>query len=227
MSDRTWKSSCLMLAGIGTYLTTAYVIIVPQAGNRPVSNFQFPQTIELDSATTLESADSASITPSELERSPNPFKASHQYQYMRDDKAIDLEVNYIVNTRGDVETYLQNHTSIAPEIIENKAIEQIEGVGYHALFATGDRAYLTSCISPRSLSNITHRQFSQYRYQNDLKLEVIWNWLQGKASIRDRRCLWINLSTPSNSNTKKAYQSLETAWQEIYRWWVPNFPSLY
>jgi len=222
MINQTWKSSCLMLAGIGTYITTAYVIIVPQAGNRSVASFQFPQKIKLNSTTTIEAKLSQTSTTNK-----QAFKASHQYQYLQDGQPINLKINYIINTRGNVDTYLQHHTSIAPEIIKNKTIKQIEGVGYHALFATGDRAYLTSCISPRSPSNITQRQFSQYRYKNDLKWKVIGRWLQGKASIRDRRCLWINLSTPLTTNTQTAYQSLETAWQEVYQWWLPNFPPLH
>ncbi len=232
MINYTWKNSCLTLAGISTYLTTAYIIIVPQAGDRPVANFQFPQQIKLNSATTFVSKDSTKTTSATVERSPTLitkkqiFQASNQYQSFQDGRAIDLETNYIVDTTGNVETYLQNYTSLAPKIIKNKTIKQIEGIGYHALFVKSDRAYLTSCISPRSPSSITQRQFSQYRYQNDLKPQVVWHWLQGKASIRDRRCLWINLSTPLNTNLQTAYQSLETTWQEVYRWWLPNFPSL-
>jgi len=232
MINQTWKSFFLMLAGIGTYITTAYVVIVPQAGNRPVENFQFPQTIELNSVTAIESGDSTKTTSSANLSKPltikkQAFKASHQYQYLKNGQPVNLEVNYIVNTRGNVETYLQNHTSIAPEIIKNKTIKQIEEVGHHFLFVDRGHAHLTSCISPRSLSNINHQQFSQYRYKNDLKWKVIGRWLQGKASIRDRRCLWINLSTPLTTDTQTAYQSLETAWQEVYQWWLPNFPPLH
>ena len=234
-SNCIWQSYCLKLAGISTCLTAVLVMIVPQAGNRAIADFEFPREIELNSQTTIKSSNSLDSTKpvrSKLERSTTPetkksgIIASHQYQYTQEPQPIKLEINYIVNTRGDVETYLQNYTSIAPEIIETKQIEQIEGVGDHALLVTPERVYLTSCISPRSLSNITQRQFSKYRYQNDLQWQVIKHWLQGKASIRDRRCLWVNLSTPLTADTQAAYQSLETAWQEVYQWWLPNFPPL-
>ena len=152
-----------------------------------------------------------------------------------DIQEISLDISYLVGTRGDVETYLREYTDIPPETIKAKKVKHIEGVGYHALFANGDRqgdsksnrAYLSSCISPRSLSNVTQKQFSQFRYQNDLQLQVGLDWLQGKASIRDRRCLWILLSTPiMQSDPKTAYQVLENTWQDLYQWWLPNFPRL-
>ncbi|MGD1918810.1 MAG: cyanoexosortase A system-associated protein, partial [Pleurocapsa sp.] len=62
--------------------------------------------------------------------------------------------------------------------------------------------------------------------QNDLKPHIGWEWIQGKASIRDRRCLWVNLSTPLVLDSQPAYSSLETAWREIYPWLSQNFPSL-
>ena len=123
--------------------------------------------------------------------------------------------------------YLQNYTDIQDKTIKTKSIEQIEGIGYHALLRDNKQAYLTSCISPRSLSNVTQKQFSQYRYENDLNWHTGVKWLRGKASIRDRRCLWILLSIPvTQKNIQDDYQILETAWKNIYQWWLPNFPAL-
>lgn len=225
-SDRgTWRSYPLMVTAIATNLAIAYTVIVPTVGNRPIADFQFPQQLKIGSNKAIVASNSQDAVES-IQQDRETVKAHQKYQYTQDDATISLEMSYLINTRGNVESYLQKHTDIAPEVIEAMQIKQISGVGYHSLLNNGNRAYLSSCISPRSPSNVTQGQFSQYRYQNDLKLEVGKDWLQGKASIRDRRCLWVHLSTPLVTDVPTAYQTLETAWQKIYRWWLPNFPPI-
>ena len=220
-----WRSYLLMVTAIATNLAVVYGVIVPTVGNRPIADFKFPQQLKIDSDRAVIASDfQDAVKSTKPER--EIVKAHQKYQYTQADATINLEMSYLVNTRGNVESYLQQYTEIAPEVIEALQIKRIPEVGYHGLLNNGDRAYLSSCISPRSPSNVTQRQFSQYRYQNDLKLEVAKDWLQGKASIRDRRCLWVHLSTPVVTDVQTAYQTLETAWQEIYRWWLPNFPSI-
>ena len=216
------RNCWLAVSCVGINLAVIYSLIVPTAGNRAVAEFEFPQRLDLGSE---------AIAKPNLDKlkavEPEVVKARQKYQYWQDGREIDLDISYLVGTRGSVETYLQNYTSINPQVIEAKEIKQIEEVGYHALFSDRDRAYLISCISPRSLSNVTQKQFSEQRYKNDLQLPVVLNWMQGKASIRDRRCLWVLLSTPiTQGNSQSAYRTLETAWKDVYRWWLPNFPSL-
>jgi cyanosortase A-associated protein len=65
------------------------------------------------------------------------------------------------------------------------------------------------------------------RLQENNFLKVFLAWLLGKASIRDRRCLWTQLSIPvTELEPKQAYLILEKSWQEWYQWWQPRFPSL-
>lgn len=222
MIARNWRSYCLAASSIGINLALVYSLLVPSAGNRQVAEYTFPREIPLASGNAL--ADRASPQPTAIEE---VIKAQQQYQYLQDGREIDLAVTYLVGTQGDVGTYLQNYTSIEPEVIRSKSLQQLAEVGYHVLFSDRHRAYLSSCISPRSPSSVTQKQFSQYRYQNDLQWQVGLNWLQGKASIRDRRCLWVLLSTPvTQEKIKNDYQALEVAWQDLYQWWRPNFPSL-
>lgn len=213
-----WRSYILAISSISINLALVYTFFVPTAGNRGVAEFEFPASF--GTAQAIVTSKDTSVNKQEI------IKARQQYQYDRDGRAIALEINYLVGTRGDVATYLQNYTDIDTEAIKAKLIKKLEGVGYYALLTNNKQAYLTSCISPRSLSNVTQQQFSQYRYENDLNWQIAWQWLQGKASIRDRRCLWVLLSTPTQNNIKTDYQVLETAWKDIYQWWLPNFPAL-
>ena len=219
-SMKSWRSYFLVITAIGTNLAIVYALLVPDAGNSAVADFKFPQSIQFKLGKAIQSnQESLKTDESKLE----VVKAHQQYRYTP--SAIDLEMRYIVNTAGDVDTYLQEYTAIAPENIEAKQVKLSE-TGYYTLLNSEDRAYLSSCISPRSLSNVTPKQFSQYRYQNDLNLKTGWDWLRGKASIRDRRCLWVHLSTPIVSDPQAAYESLETTWSDVYHWWLPNFPAI-
>jgi len=233
MINRTqWRSYSLAATSIGISLAVVYALLVPNAGNRQAAEFQFPQSF----ATGKAIATPPNLVPNLAidETAKEVVQARQQYQYIQAGRAtlsansiIALEINYLVGTRGDVIIYLQNYTDISIEAIKAKSTNYIAGVGHYALLEDNNQVYLTSCISPRSLSNVTQKQFSQYRYQQDLNWQTAWQWLQGKASIRDRRCLWVLLSTPvTQNNVRESDQALVSAWKEIYQWWQPNFPPL-
>ncbi len=224
-TNRSWHRYFLAVTSITINLVTVSAIFAPNAGNRSVANFEFPQQIKLKSGQIIASSQLRDITTASSSQ-PETIKTKQKYQYILNKSEIAIEINYLVNTRGDIESYLGKYTNIPPEIIKTKQIKQLAEIGHHALISHQGHAYLSSCISPRSLSSVTHKQFSQHRYQNDLKLPIFWEWLQGKASIRDRRCLWVHLSAPIITDAQATYEALEMTWQDLYRWWKPNFPSL-
>ena len=216
-----WRSYLLAVTSIGINLALVSAFFSSAAGNRQVAKFKFPSSF--GRAEAIANSDRLISNSSATEK----IAASQKYQYLQNGRTIALQIEYLVGTRGDVATYIENYTEIDSKTIEARAIAKIENIGYHALLKDRRQAYLTSCISPRSPSNVTQKQFSQHRYQHDLNWQTGWQWLQGKASIRDRRCLWVLLATPlTQQDPQVDYQILETAWQDIYRWWLPNFPSL-
>ena len=232
MTNKKWRNYLLIAMTISTNCAIVLALILPKAGHNPVADFKFPKYIKLDSGKTFTSAgstNSVAIKPvrsQSLEVQPETIEAERKYEYVLGKSPISLEISYISNARGDVASYLHKYEEISLKALQDKQVSQLEGIGHHILFRDRDRVYLSSCISPRSLSNIDRKQFSQYRYQNDLTLKVGWEWLLGKSSIRDRRCLWVHLSTPLVTNSQNAYSMLESTWKEIYQWWLPNFPPL-
>lgn len=227
MIDQTpWRSYMLALTSIGINFAVICTLFFPTVGNRSVADYKFSERLKLPANQVfIHEPNHQELATTESKE--EIIKASQHYKNLQDGRELDLHLSYFVRTRGDVATYLQNYTTIDAKVIKAKSIKQVDGIGYHALFTDNNRAYLSSCISPRSLSNVTQRQFSQHRYQNDLKWQVGLDWLQGKASIRDRRCLWVLLSTPiTQGNSQTDYQALERVWQDIYQMWSTNFPSL-
>ena len=225
MIQTQWRNYLLAITSISINLGLVYALVVPSVSDRSVADFEFPASFAGSKYQIF--ASKTDQDNSQAEAKIEPIKASQQYQTIQDGREIDLAISYLVGTRGDVETYLQDYTSIDAKAIKGKKIQQLDQIGYHALVTDKNRAYLTSCISPRSLGSVTPRQFSQQRYEHDLDWQIAFDWLRGKASIRDRRCLWVLLSTPvTQANSQTTEQVLEAAWKDIYRWWLPNFPSL-
>ncbi len=225
INQAQWRSYFLAVASVGINAAVIYAVIIPKVGNRSVADYEFPERLRLNHGIALEQSALGQDVIKSKDR--KVIKSQQGYQYIGGETKMRLDISYLVGTRGDVEIYLQSYTDIAPKIIKAKIVKELDRVGYYALFSGQGKAYLSSCISPRSLSNVTQKQFSQNRYQNDLRWQVGWDWLRGKASIRDRRCLWILLSTPVDTpNTQAAYQNLEKAWKNVYQYWLSNFPPL-
>jgi cyanosortase A-associated protein len=215
------RTNFLATTAIGVSLVTVYTLIEPTAGNRSVASFNFPDNIPLNN---WQQSDSKPLNITKQDSSPERLTSGHSYQYIKGKSDMTIEARYIVGSRGYVESYIDKYTDIAPKDLK---AEYSEGIGHYFLFKDRDRAYLNSCISPRSQSTVTQKQFASNRYQADLNPTVFLNWLFGKASIRDSRCLWVQLSIPLNtSETQNTYSTLQAAWSDWYRWWLPHFPSL-
>jgi cyanosortase A-associated protein len=215
------RTNFLATTAIGISLVTVYTLIEPTAGNRSVASFNFPSDIPLNNWQQLDSKPlNITVQSNNSER----LESGHSYQYTKGKIDIKIEARYIVGSRGYVESYIDQYTDINPEALK---AEYSKEVGYYFVFKDNHRAYLSSCISPRSQSTVTQKQFASNRYQADLNPTIFLNWFVGKASIRDSRCLWMQLSMPLNtSQPQKAYTTLQEAWGDWYRWWLPHFPSL-
>ncbi|MGV2826794.1 cyanoexosortase A system-associated protein [Myxosarcina sp. GI1(2024)] len=219
-----WRDHLLAAIGIGIGMVAIYSFIEPKSGNYQVSSFKFPPHLDLESWQQIDRQSKRHVS---LAEENTESVAVANYQYQQTNLGLQVETRYLVGTNGDVPSYIDEYTDLDRENSSGEKIAEIENIGYHYLFTSSDRAFLSSCISPRSPSNVTSKQFSLNRYYYNLKPQVWWHWLWGKASIHDRRCLWTHLSIAiDDSNVQMAYETLEAAWVDWYRWWQPRFPSL-
>lgn len=215
---KIWRSQLLLFCTVGISLSAVGSLILTGFGNRPVADFKFPQSFDTGDVSAYR------FKTNQVKQG---FKANQQYQFTLNNQQFTLVMDYGVGVRGNLASYLQNSTQLSQVSINAKEIKFQPNIGHHALLKDDQSVYLSTCLSPRSLSSVTQKQFSRQRYHNDLRPIIIWQWLLNQASIRDRRCLWILLSTPINSGQVAGeYQLLEAAWGDLYRWWLPNFPSL-
>ena len=200
-------------------------ILMPVAGKSAVVPFVFPAAVPLPEWQLKNSR--PLVVP--ITEAPS-YLSGRQYQYVKNDLTLDIEMRYIVNTKGDVKSFLQNYSFTPPSFNKSLFLRHQEKVGFYSLFAYQQRAYLSACINSRGGSTVTDVQFRQNRdiydsiYNLRFKDRLI-PWLQGRGSIRDMRCLWAHLSMPiKNSSPKDAYQTLEKAWLDWYQSWHPRFP---
>ena len=235
VSNNLWHHHLLTTTAIGIGIVTVYSVIDSSAGNRPVADFVFPETVPLSSWEHIgnqkidvpQTAPTESEESEENEQSKEVIQSANRYQYRGQNTRLDIEMHYLTDTRGNLENLLVEQNEIAPEVLKQQEIKQQDNASYYSLFSDRDRTYLSSCLHPTGDSTVTAKQFSQSLDRKKLNLKLISNWFLGKASIRDRRCLWVTISTPNDNDSFSENRAmLEEVWQNWHQWWQPRFPSL-
>lgn len=186
---------CVLTAG-----TIAVLIKAHFYPNQPiVTAFEIPQTLELPDWTLKSS--------SPLNDNQSTFQSGRSYQYQQDQNAIDIEIRHVVNTDGDVRDYLQVYQSITPT--QSPTVQYKDG--FYGLFNHQNRSYLSACINPKGESTFTGVQFARNRNLYDIRFDRIVPWIFSATSLRDQRCLWVQLSSTNSDR-----ELLQTVWFQIY-----------
>lgn len=221
------KNSLLIFTNIIVASATIYCFSNQQAGKQSVSSFIFPNQVPLSFWNQREKKN---LSIEELDinfgKQPNAIISGKRYQYVRDNLIIDADIFYVVNTRGNVSKLIETRTQISEDALNQQKIKKSDDIGFYSIFRDDKFVYLSSCLNPQGKSTVTSKQFSENLNQVKLIPSLLGKWLVGKASIRDRRCLWIHLSLPLNSEISNTEKILESAWLDLVQWWTPNFPQL-
>ena len=226
MAKIQYRNNFLAFTCMGFCLATVYSLIQPTVGSRQVSSFSFPSTVPLKSW-QLVKTESISNRQPEKKKQKELIASGKSYLYSKDNLSLKVEMLYLVGTRANVHSVLENKIAIPANLLKKADTHKLEDIGFYTIFSDKNRAYLSSCINPRGITTVTQKQFSQNRYKHDLKYSRLLPWLFGRETIRDRRCLLTNLSIPvKNLQPEIAYKILQSAWQDWYLWWQPRFPNL-
>jgi cyanosortase A-associated protein len=205
----------LRLTFFCTLLVLGRAIFYPNLNQS--SPFTFPDRVPLERSQFIER--SAIVTKSFYPKYWSDLN-SYQYHY----QGFNVQIHYLQSTDGDVPTYLKNY------LLNDQNIEVIDkkgSTGSYRLFERDRIAYLSACINSRGSSTINREQFFANRNTYDLRIDRLLPIVLGTEDPRDARCLWVTVSTPiENQSIEVVHQRLETAWQEIYAWWMPRFPKL-
>ena len=142
------------------------------------------------------------------------------YRYVADDRSLEIKMRYLVDTNGDLKSYVKNYTgNIAPFLHEQA------NIGSYAMYPYGNQVYLTACINPQGETSITSDRFRNNNLRHSINLRRIFAWLTSQNGIVDSRCLWAYLSMPLNRDSPEdVYPLLKEAWFDWHQWWSQNYP---
>ncbi|MBW4440846.1 MAG: cyanoexosortase A system-associated protein [Plectolyngbya sp. WJT66-NPBG17] len=175
-------------------------IFCPNQSNSTALKFEIPHFIELSNSKIQSVA---------IHENQKTFQSGRKYQYQQNKNKIDIEVLYLTNTSGDIKEYLQVYRSIS--LVQPPVIRQKAEVGFYGLFKIENRSYLSACINPRGESTFTGTQFARNRNLYDIRADRIILWLFSSTSLRDQRCVWVQVSTANGDR-----EMLEKIWFDIY-----------
>ena len=226
------RNAFLATINMGIALVTVYAIADPHAGNRQVADFFFPDEIPL--ATWRQLSNESLAIPAKSDDNGEFIESAQRYLYKKDDLSLVLEIRYLVGTRGNISSLLRKYFDFSPAMMATQQVKKIPEVGSYILIRehNSDRkkeniSYLSSCLTSLGDSIADQKEFSEVLNQVELTPGLIWNWLWGKNGIRDRRCLWVNLSiSTQDGELDHSYEDLEQVWIELHHWWKPRFPKL-
>lgn len=217
----SWKTVRIwLLAALfsGVLCVLVKSILFPHTPDAAATPFVFPTTVSLPEWQFLDSA------PLKITNNPN-FRASRRYRYQQNDISLNIDMHYIINSPGDVKDFINKHI-FSQKSATSLLLREKSGVGFHALFMTQEKAFLSSCINPRGGSTVTFDQFRDNRNTYDIQPVRILLWLLGLQELRDWRCMWNVLSVPVvKDKPEEVYPILESAWFSWYSWWEKRFPQ--
>ena len=220
----SWKNIRLSLLSIQLFVILTVLtksIIYPTVKDTPKTNLALPTTVILPEWQLVKTGS----VNSQLVQPPayisGKYITGKSYQYIKNDILLDIEMRYLIHTKGDLKSFIKSYTGqILPFLYEQ------QGIGFYSMFTYQQRAYLSACINPYGYSTVTGDQFRRNGLRYALSLERIASWLTSQTEIVDKRCLWAHLSIPlNNSSQEEAYRTLENVWFDWYQWWNQNFPE--
>lgn len=208
-------------------LVLGKLILDPNLGKRRLTPIVFPQAVPLSGWQLQANKPFISKTTENNQIIGKPYDKGKIYQYRQNDKFLDIETVYELDSFGEYKLFLRNYSPV--EAAPNEQffeIRQQPGVGTYGMYVVQDRAYLTACINSQGGSTLTRQQFESNRISNDVIGDRTIPWLLGQRSLRDTRCLWSHFSIPLNKSSPQAtYALLEKAWISWYQWWILHYPQ--
>lgn len=191
-----------------------------------VSAFSFPESIPLSEWRFLasDSIDTSDISNDAL------FKliSGRTYYYQQKNHQLTVEMVYSFETNGNIANFFENYTSVPPAVAQlSEKHEQFDRqTGYYLLFENQEQVHLASCINPRGKSTITLSQFQRNRYLYDISPKRLFRWFFKSESLRDLRCIWINMYMPlDEERAEQMFLVLENSWLDWHSYWQRRFPN--
>jgi cyanoexosortase A len=221
---------------LGLIFLNLSLFFSPIAGVNQIASYQFLDKITLSNWKNVDShpsnligqnlkSDPLSSTEQEVELDKlNKVLAGQVYRYQTNSDELTVSANYIVNTLANINTYYDSFGKLSQ--LKN-AVEKKDKDGFYLNFLNENQLHVTACVNSQGKTTVTSPQFISYFYSSSLSnFEIVHmlNWLMGKALLKDKRCLLLEVSIDSRSSDRDA--QLMSVWTELVSYWQKNFPPL-
>jgi cyanosortase A-associated protein len=214
----------LGIAGCGAVALALYSLASPAAGRRALPAYHFPETVPLAGWEAI-GTEPLRDAREDVARAPDVVLAGQRYRFRRDGAVLDAELRYVAGTLGDIAVLLRDQSGIPREVFRQRELQHDPAIGWWCLFTHESRTHLDACINPRGGTTVTDAQFRATHRAHDFTRRRLGLWLLGRESLRDYRCLWAHLSTPTTEGGEPAARArLEAAWADWHRPWQSQFP---
>ena len=219
-SPRSWL---LPIAGVMMAITTLLTIFVPQTGRREIQSLEFPSQLSMSGWQEKNSVPLVNNPEKELKF--GRLRSGQQYYYQKQKMSVTAELRFLSPTFGGVKGYIgKAYDQEFKEAYQQGNTHYISNLGYYHLFHDKDKAYLSACVNPTFESTVNSGQYVTQANENFFDRKTLIPRLLGQNSFRERRCLWVNLSTPLNPDSpESSYQILESFFQAGYPKWQGLF----
>lgn len=213
------RISILATTSVGVFCVLLKSLTSPNFTRAKAGNLVLSENVPLKAWQQIASTSVGNQTTNYTEE----IAAKH-YQYIQNNLPLDIEMRYLASSDGNVQKIFKRYNKLGASQISTD-IRQQTGIGSYGLLIHQNKANLTACINPQRNSTFKAEQFVQNQMNIDVLSKRFIPWLFSGESLRDRRCLWVNLSIPlKDSSSQKAFLTLEKAWVDWYQYWSPRLP---
>jgi cyanoexosortase A len=214
-----------VLIGISLVIILFNFWVYPRAGLSEAAVYRFPQQIPLP-GWQFTASEPLSLPQKTTDMEADKRKdvlAGQIYHYQKAGQSLTVNFYYIPISLGDIQSEYEQFSYLPdlPKLI--KPLEKVNPKGYHLQFSSEQNHYLTACINSMGKSTVTASQFIAYFYRPYLNPSQWLNLFNGKQTLRDKRCVWGQLSLAKSDGSDA---ELEAVWQTLLSYWQGNFPKL-
>jgi len=221
-SPCTWLLPLTSLAMTGITIAT---LLIPEVGRREIQSLQFPSQMTLSG---WEEQKSVSLVDNPEPRLQlHRLRSGHEYHYQQQATEVTAALRFFSPTFGNVEEYVKKtYDPPLQKAYAQGTTKYLSNLGTYHLFHDQETAYLSACLTPEGESTINVAAYMNKTNRGIFNGQTLIPRLLGQRSLRERRCLWVNLSTPLQQNSPEAsYRRLESVFKAGYSQWQGLFSS--
>ena len=221
-SPTSWFLSITSIIMMGVTMAT---LIIPEIARREIQPLQFPSKVTLSGWTEEKSI--PLVKQPETKLRFERLRSGREYYYGQQEAKVTVALRFSSPTVGRLENYIkQTYPKPLETAYRQGNTRYIPKRGNYRLFQDDEKAYLSACLTPTGESTVDFQNYVNKANRQVFNWQTLIPRLLGEKSLRERRCLWVNLSTPLNPDSPEtSYQLLESVFKTGYPKWQGLFKN--